>query len=310
VGLVVATRIFTAVATIAALCFPGFSYGQFTDPRTYTPGTVGVNDFEFDYTYARQNGSIDTSLVVGSAILELNKGDLSYTHNFSLLGQFAWVNATVPYAFVSGSVAESNISGSTNGPGDSSLELAGILMGGKALSAPELTTHEQTTSVGVSLTVTVPTGEYNADRVLNLGTHRWSFKPEIGVCYPFGPEQKWEIDGYINALFFTDNTAYRGVELLRQEPLPGVEGHISYTVTPSFWASLDTRYAFRGETVVDGLAQNNSQQGFIVGTEVHWSPNSHNSLTLVFARALVHTNAPDYSGVVLKYVYSWGKDYQ
>ena len=144
--------------------------------------------------------------------------------------------------------------------------------------------------------------------MLNLGTHRWSFKPEIGVAYPFGVEQKWEVDGYINAFFFTDNTAYHGVEVLRQEPLLGVEGHLSYSATKSVWASLDTRYAFRGETVLDGLAQNNSQQDLIVGAEVHWLPNSHNSLGLVFAKALVHRSAPDYTGVVVKYAYSWGKD--
>ena len=300
--------LFPAVVAIATSCFPGVLCAQFTDPRTYTPGPVGVNDLEFDYTYARQNASIDTSLVVGSENLELNKGDLSYTHNFGLLGHFAWVNATVPYASLSGYVAESNISGSSTGLGDSSFELAGLLRGGEALSAAELARHERTTSVGVSLTVSVPTGEYNPDKVLNLGTNRWSFKPEVGIAYPFGPEQKWEVDGYVNALFFTDNTAYRGIEVLRQEPLPGLEAHISYTFTPSFWASLDTRYAFRGQTSVDGVAQNNSQENLIVGTEAHWLPDSHNSVGLVLAKALVHTNAPNYTGVVVKYAYSWGKD--
>jgi len=75
-------RLFTAVAAIAASCFPGVVCAQFTDPRTYTPGPVGLNYLEFDYTYARANASIDTSLVVGAATLELNKGALSYTHNF------------------------------------------------------------------------------------------------------------------------------------------------------------------------------------------------------------------------------------
>jgi UrcA family protein len=86
-------RQFLAIAAIAASCLPPPLCAQFTDPRTYTPGVVGTNDLEFDYTYARANASIDTSLVIGSATLELNKGDLSYTHNFSLLGHFAWVNA-------------------------------------------------------------------------------------------------------------------------------------------------------------------------------------------------------------------------
>ena len=308
IALTLAMRLFLAIAAIAISSFPRPLCGQFTDPRTYTPGPVDVNDLEFDYTHARQNASIDTSLVVGSENLELNKGDLSYTHNFGLLGHFAWANATVPYASLSGYISESNISGSSTGFGDSSFELAGLLRGGEALSAAELARHERTTSVGVSLTVSVPTGEYNPDKVLNLGTHRWSFKPEVGIAYPFGPEQKWEVDGYVNALFFTDNTAYRGIEVLRQEPLPGLEAHISYTFTPSFWASLDTRYAFRGQTSVDGVAQNNSQENLIVGTEAHWLPDSHNSVGLVLAKALVHTNAPNYTGVVVKYAYSWGKD--
>ena len=214
IALTLAMRLFLAIAAIAISSFPRPLCGQFTDPRTYTPGPVDVNDLEFDYTHARQNASIDTSLVVGSENLELNKGDLSYTHNFGLLGHFAWANATVPYASLSGYIAESNISGSSTGFGDSSFELAGLLKGGEALSAAELATRERKTSVGMSLTVSVPTGEYNPAKVLNLGAHRWSFKPEIGVAYPFGPEQKWEVDGYINALFFTDNTAYRGLEVL------------------------------------------------------------------------------------------------
>jgi hypothetical protein len=301
-------RLLLAITVITISSFPRPLHAQFTDPRTYTPGLVGVNDLEFDYTYARQNASIDTSLVVGSENLELNKGDISYTHNFDFLGHFAWVNATIPFASLSGYIAETNLSGSSTGFGDSSFELAGVLKGGRVLSAAELATHERTTSVGISLTVTVPTGEYNADKVLNLGTHRWSFKPEIGVAYPFGPEQRWQLDGYVNASFFTDNTAYRGVEVLRQETLPGVEAHISYTFGHTFWASLDTRYAFRGQTSIDGLAQNNPQENLIVGTEAHWLPDSHNSLGIVFARALVHKNAPNYTGVVVKYVYSWGKD--
>jgi hypothetical protein len=295
-----------AIATVL-YCFPAALRAQFTDPRTYTVGPVGLSDVEFDYTYARQNASIDTSLVVGSANLQLNKGTLSSTHNFSLLGHFAWFNASVPFASLRGSVAESNMSDSTTGIGDASFELLGLLSGGPAIRAEEMAKHMRTTSMGASLTVTVPTGEYNANELLNLGAHRWSFKPEIGVSYPFGPEKDWAADAYINVSFFTVNTAYRGAKVLRQEPLLGLEGHISYRINPRLWASLDSRYAFGGATVVNGLDQDNSQEGLVAGTEAHWSPNSHDSLTLVFAKALVHRNAPAYAGVVLKYAYSWDR---
>ena len=36
--------------------------------------------------------------------------------------------------------------------------------------------------------------------------------------------------------------------ILRQQALQRLEGHISYSFTNSLWASLDTRYCFRGST--------------------------------------------------------------
>jgi len=285
------------------------SWAQFTDARNYAEGPVGLNSLEFTYAYVRGNASLDTALVVSSENLDLNKGTFSYTHNFSMLGRLAWVSANVPLASLAGTVAGTNASGSTSGLGDSSFELAMLLKGGPALSAAELASYERPMILGMSLTVTAPTGEYDGNKLLNLGSHRWSFKPELGISYAFGPERKWEVDGYINAYFFTDNTSYRGVEVLHQEPLPGLEAHLSYSVTPGFWMSLDSRYAFRGETVVNGLEQNNTQENLTVGAEASWTPNAHNSLDVVFAKALVHRNAPSYTGVSLSYTYSWGNDH-
>src|SRR3974377_2109568 len=110
-----AIRLFPAVAAIAALCFPRMLCAQFTDARNYAEGAGGLNSFEFDYAYVRANASIDTSLVVGSANLDLNKGTFSYTHNFSMFGQLAWVTANVPFASLAGSVSTRDISGSTPG---------------------------------------------------------------------------------------------------------------------------------------------------------------------------------------------------
>jgi Putative MetA-pathway of phenol degradation len=302
-------RLFSVLVAITACCSPRTLHAQFTDPRTYTLSPVGMNELELDYAYAQTNASLDTPVVVAGAHVELDEGIVSYTHRFGVLGHLAWVEATVPFASLRGSIAGTDISGSTSGAGDSSLELAVLLKGGQALSAAEFAKYQPATTLGVSLTVTAPTGRYDADRLLNLGSNRWSFKPEFALSQPFGPEQRWELDAYINAYFFTGNTEYRGVEILRQEPLPGIEGHISYSLTSSLWASLDLRYSYRGDTVVDGLDQNNAQENLTIGAEANWSPNSRNSLELVFAKAIVHSNSPAYSGVELKYVYSWGSGY-
>lgn len=289
---------------------PHDACAQFTDAHTYDNTPVGLNQIELSYSYLRANSSIDTSLVIVGAHLNLNQGMISYTRYFGLANRLMWVTAGVPLAGLSGSVAGTNISGSVSGAGDSSYQFGALLKGGPALSVSQFENYKPTTVLGVSFTVTAPTGLFRANKILNLGSDRWSFKPEIALSHPFGSEQKWQVDAYANAYFYTDNTSYHGKEILRQEPLPGLEGHISYAFTGKLWASLDTRYSFRANTIVDGVDQANPQENFILGSEINLSVNSRNSLLFEFAKALVHQNGPAIVGFAVKYDYTWGKGYR
>ena len=69
--------------------------------------------------------------------------------------------------------------------------------------------------------------------------------------------------------------------------LPGLEGHISYSLSNSIWVSHDTRYSFRGTTFVNGVNQNNSQENVILGSDVSVSLNPQHSLIFRFAKALM-----------------------
>jgi hypothetical protein len=248
---------------------PGKLYAQFTDARTYDNTPVGVNQFEVDYGYARSNTSIDASLIIAGAQLNLNHGLVEYTRYFSFFHRVAWFEAGIPLASLNGSINGTRLERSRAGAGDSSYEVAMLLKGGPALSVTQFADYKPATTVGASLTVTAPTGLYDAEKLLNLGTDRWSFKPELAVSHPFGPDGKWEVSAYANSYFFTDNTSYHGKEVLRQEALPGFEGHLSYSFTNNFWASVDTAYSFRGDSVVDGVDQRNGQQNFILGCEAN-----------------------------------------
>jgi len=285
-------------------------YAQFTDPRNYQNSPVGVNQVEIAYAYARANASIDPAIVIADARLNLNQGTIGYTRYFSFLHRMAWISPSLPIAGLNGSISGTRVSGSTVGAGDSSYEAAMLIMGGPALSVAEFANYQPKTTVGISLGVTAPTGSYESDRILNVGAERWSFKPEIAISYPFGAQQKWALDAYANSFFFTDNTSYHGLQILRQQSLPGFEGHISYSFFDSLVGSLDARYSFRGETSVNGEGQNNPQRNFILGGEAIFSLNERNSFILVFGKALIHENGPSITGVSVKYDYNWGKGYK
>jgi len=289
--------------------FPALN-AQFTDPRTYTNSPVGTHQIELFYAHARSNTSIDPSLIVGGANFNLNQGIIDYTRYFGLLHRMAWIQPSLPIAGLSGSISGTNIQGSVTGTGDLSCQIGVLLKGGPALSVSEFETFKPTRSIGVSFTFTAPTGRYDQNKLLNLGSGRWSFKPEFGFSQPFGREQKWEIDAYANLYLYTDNTSYHGTEVLSQRPLPGAEGHLSYSFNDAVWASLDTRYSSRGSTLINGVGQNNVQQNLILGSEANVALNARNTLIFMFAQAFVHQNGPSVRGFAVRYDYTWGKGYR
>ena len=286
------------------------AHAQFTDPRNYQNAPVEVNQVELAYAYARSDTSIDPSIIVGNSRLQLNQGTISYTRYFRLLRRMAWFSPSLPIAGLSGSISGTSVSRSVAGTGDSGYEMALLLKGGPALTVPEFKNYQPTTTIGVSLSTTAPTGQYDANKVLNLGSNRWSFSPELAVSWPFGPQQKWALDAYTNVAFYTDNTEYQGREILTQDPLPGFEGHISYAFLDSLVASLDARYSCFGRTTINHVDQNDSQKNFVLGSEVIFSLNERNSLSFVVAKALVHENGPTTTGVIVKYDYYWGRGYR
>lgn len=295
---------------LVILRYPEQVCAQFVEAHHYDNAPVGVNQLELAYAYGHSNASIDTSLVVAGARFNLNQGTITYTRYFGLVHRTAWVEASVPLADLSGSISGTNIQDSITGSGDSSYAVTMLLRGGPALRADQFTDYKPSTTVGLSVSVSTPTGQYNSNKLLNLGSQRWSFKPEIAVSHPFGPEQKWQCDVYGQVYLFTDNSSYQGKESLQQEPLPGLEGHLSYFFVHNAWASIDGLYSFRGATVINGVDQNDAQQNFALGSEVNVSLTPRNSLVFQFAKALVHQNGPAFTGFAVKYSYSWGKGYR
>jgi len=297
---------FVICLALSILSFPNTGLAQFTGAHHFDNTPVGTSQLELSYAYANANASIDTSLIVSGAKFHLDQGTVNYTRYFGLMRHLIFVEGSVPLAHLSGSIAETNVRGAISGAGDSTYSIAALLKGGPALSARQFQGYRPTTAMAISLTVNAPTGQYNPNILLNLGSGRWSFKPELAISHPFGPENKWQCDVYAHAYFFSDNTSYRGKEILRQDPLPGLEGHISYSVLDRLWVSTDFLYAFRGTTFVNGVDQNDAQETVFLGTEASLSLNPQHSVALQFSKAIVHQNGPALVGFTVKYNFTWG----
>ena len=115
------------------------------------------------------------------------------------------------------------------------------------------------TTLGASLSISAPTGQYDPDKLINIGTNRWAFKPEIGLTIP---HDRWMFDVFAGVWLFSDNPDFFGGVHREQEPMPTLQGHVSYTIRPQLWLAFDSTYYFGGETSANGVVRRRSQGKF------------------------------------------------
>lgn len=251
-----AGRFTTAATLLSAWSAPAVP--QEIEPRAFSPSPVGVT---FVLVGAgRSTGGVltDPSLPVDDVDGEIDAGALSLGQSFGLFGRLATVAVAQPYlsANFTGTLDGEPAAAARSGFGDTKLRASLNLLGNPAQSAADFAKRAPTTVVGVSLSVSAPTGVYRPARLINVGTNRWAIKPEIGVGHPMG---KWYLEAAAGVWLFDDNDEFFGGSRLEQDPLASVQAHVSYTFRPRLWLSLDATFYAGGETTVDGVAKDNRQ---------------------------------------------------
>ena len=146
---------------------------------------------------------------------------------------------------------------------------------------------------GFSPYISIPIGEYDKGRGLNLGNNRWGIKPELGIVKGLG--EKTYLDLIVNGEFYTENDKYfNGSTQVKkeQDPLFGAEVHLSYDITKQWYASLDYFYNYGGETKLDGAKQNDAVNNHGLGLSLFWMVGSNNQLMVEYRDDFSVKNGP------------------
>ena len=258
------------------------------------------------YNRVDSNTPIDTSLPIDGLSLNADLYILRYARSFGIDGRNSAIEILQPYADVSASFDNARYFTGTKhngGMGDTQLVFAHNIFGGPALSKEEFAKWTPETFLTAALTVTTPTGDYDKNRVINIGANRWVYKPELGFGTPIGPT--WlEINTMVS--LYGSNDEYQGNSKLEQKPLYAIEGHYSYDFNRALWASLDATYTRGGETKIDGDWQDNKQESTLAGASMGFM------LTPQFGGLLAYTDtvterkgSPDIAPRTLRMQYVW-----
>jgi hypothetical protein len=278
---------------------------QSIEPRTYSNAPVGVNFLIGGYAYTRGGLAFDTALPVSDVNLQTSSALLAYARVLDLGGKSAKLDVILPYTWLSGSAdfAGQPIDRVVNGFANPALRLSVNLYGAPALSLAEFRDYQQDLIIGASLQVTAPWGQYDDTRVVNIGTNRWSFKPEVGFSKAIG---EWTLEATAAATLFTDNTDFYGGQTRSQDPIYSFQGHAIYSFPSGNWASVDGTYFIGGRTTLNGVRNYDLQQNWRVGGTFAFPVDIHNSIKLYASSGVSARTGNSFDLLGIAWQYRWG----
>jgi len=283
----------------------GSACGQDLEPRSYTNIPVGLNFLVAGYGYTEGSVLSDPSIPLEDADVRVHSSVLAYARSLDFWGRSGKVDVIVPYAWADGSglfmgeKRQRDISGFA----DPRFRVSVNLYGAEALSLKEYAKYQQDIILGASLQVAPPLGQYDADKLLNIGTNRWSFKPEIGLSKAWN---RLTTELAVGAYFFTDNDDFFGGKHREQAPIYSIQTHVIYSLRNGIWASLDGTYYWGGRTTIDGVRGDDLQENTRIGATCAFPIDKLNSIKLYVSTGVSTRFGNDFDLIGIAWQYRWG----
>ncbi len=252
---------------------------QDLEPRTYSNTPVGLNFAIAGYAYSSGEVTADSSVPLEDGRVRINSALLAYARTLDVLGSSGKIDVIVPYAWESGSAtfAGQSASRSVRGLGDPRMRFSVNFYGAPAHSLEDYASYRQDLIVGASLQVLAPLGQYEQDKLLNVGNNRWAFKPEIGISKSWDP---LIVEFSIAGAFYTDNHDFLDGNVREQDPVYSAQLHTIYAFRSGIWGALDFTYYRGGKTTIDGVTNDDMQSNTRVGATIAIPVNRYNSIKL------------------------------
>jgi len=293
------------LAVLALLLAPAGVLAQELEPRAYINTPVGLNFFIEAYAYSEGGLSTDPSLPVQDARLNIHTGALAYARSLDLWGKSGKFDVTLPFSGLSGTalVAGQPKARDATGFGDSRFRLSVNFYGAPALSMREFAAYKRDLVIGASVQVTAPGGQYDPSKVVNLGTNRWSVKPDIGLSKAFGP---LTLDLTGGVTFYSDNNNYVGGKTLEKAPVYSMQTNVSYNFRGGVWAALGTTFYSGGRTTVDGVRNEDALSNSRAGATLTLPVDRRQSIKFNASSGVTTRAGTSFKTVGIAWQYRWG----
>jgi hypothetical protein len=276
------------------------------EPRAYVNTPVGINFLLAGYAYSDGGLSTTGSSPIKDAQLRMNTGVLAFARSLDVWGKSGKIDVILPYsglsgdAMVDGQRKERQVSGFH----DPLMRFSVNFYGAPALSVEEFANYQQDLIIGASVQVSAPLGQYDPERLVNLGNNRWFIKPDIGISKAWG---LFALELSTGVLFFTDNDDFFGGKTLEQDPIYTTQAHLTYSIGRGAWVAISETYDYGGRTTINGVKGDDLSENSRLGATLALPVNRNNSVKF-FASTGVRTSVGtdfDMAGIIWQF--RWGE---
>lgn len=317
--------LFITIAII--LMFSGQALAVDDGARGYWKGWDGINGVSFQYLrldldasdsqqfapgqYVYPNADIEGSIFVANYVRHLTLFNRPSTLLLAVIGGSidADVNAKVPLQFLPpGETPGNTFSQSSTGFADPTAQLVVNLFGAPPLKAYfDLIDYEPTLTVDAAVMVALPIGEYENDKLVNLGLNRWFGRIAFPITYHFGvftPGYRKSLELIPSVWLFAKNDDFMG-QVMENDPMWQLEAHLTNDFTPNFWGSLDVLYRRGFQSEIDGLEVGEELDMGNLGVTLNYEVSDNFNIRAGFSSNVFGDNDLDSSMVRLQFVYGW-----
>ncbi|MEN8788631.1 MAG: transporter [Flavobacteriaceae bacterium] len=234
-------------------------------------------DVLFDPVLDIEDVEVDVHSVLATAVIPLKLGNMA-----------GRLDAIIPFNFAHWQGLLSGVSAETSrrGLADPRVRISLHLTGPPASNRQELmqylSEHSKYTTIGVSLGISIPLGQYNADRLLNLGLNQFIFRPQIGMMHNWG---LWSYELTASVLIFTANNDFFNDGERKQDPLFAAQTHIIRRFPSRTWLSLSAAYGLGGQSVVNRLPNNDVRSNLLAALSFGFPLGKNQAAKIVYLRS-------------------------
>ncbi len=284
--------------------FTTILHAQTLEPKLYANIPIGLNFLLIGYGHSEGAIPENSSLGLEDPNLNINSTFLAYGRTFDVLGHNGKFDLIMPYSTLDGTALQfgNPVSRDVKGMADTKARVSLNLFGAPALSLQEFASYTPDTVVGVSLQVTIPTGQYDSSKLINIGAHRWALKPGIGISKTISD---YTFEFSADAEFYTLNDNFFGGIKRKQEPIYSTQLHVLYTFRRAMWLGIGATYYWGGEFFNDGVGTDNELRNSRIGATFALPINKHYSIKL-YGNSGVNTRyGTDFDAIGIAWQYNW-----